>query len=126
VFLESVIVILWVLFTLSVGLAVWGLVRRSAKVLLLAALPAGLFAFFFFWDPRGRLFFVWPLALLAAAASLRWPVRWREWLLLAAGFGACAGGVLMLSHPFRNEVAHSVPGRPRGWVLSTRTETHSG
>lgn len=67
-----------------------------------------------------------PPALLAAAASLRWPVRWREWLLLAAGFGACAGGVLMLSHPFRNEVAHSVPGRPRGWVLSTRTETRSG
>jgi hypothetical protein len=61
VFLESLTVILWSLFALSVGLAVWALVRRSAKALLLAALSAGVFAFFFFWDPCGRLSFVWPL-----------------------------------------------------------------
>jgi len=60
VFLESVTVILWILFALSAGFALWGLVRRSAKVLLVAALPAGVFAFFFFWDTRGGLSFVWP------------------------------------------------------------------
>lgn len=58
VFLESLTIILWVLFGLSVGLAVWALVRRAAKMLLVAALPAGVFAFFFFWDPHGRLFFI--------------------------------------------------------------------
>lgn len=111
-FLESLTVISWVLFVLSVGLAVWALVRRSAKALLVAAMPSSLFAFFFFWDPHGRLFFVWPLALLAAAASLRWPGRWREWFLLAAGIGACAAGVLMFSHQLKNEAAQPVPGEP--------------
>jgi hypothetical protein len=65
VFLKSVTVILWVLFALSVGLAVWGLVHRAAKVLLLAALPAGVVALFFFWDSCGRLSSVWPLVLVA-------------------------------------------------------------
>jgi hypothetical protein len=103
VFLESVTVILWILFALSVSLAVWGLKRRSAKVLLVAALPAGVFAFFFFWDPHGRLFFVWPLALLAAAVSLRWPARWPGWLLLAAGVITCAVvTVLMPWTPLEN------------------------
>lgn len=104
--------ILWILFALSVSLAVWGLVRRAAKVLLVAALPAGVFAFFFFWDPHGGLFFVWPLALLAAAVSLRWPARWREWFLLAAGIGACAGGVLVSFHQAGNGRTQPVPGEP--------------
>lgn len=111
-FLESVTVILWILFALSVGLAVWGLKRRSAKVLLVAALPAGVFAFFFFWDPHGGLFFVWPLALLGAALSLRWPARWPGWLLLAAGIGACAGGVLVSFHQAGNGRTQPVPGEP--------------
>lgn len=111
-FLESLTVILWVLFALSVGLAVWGLARRSAKAVFLAALPAGVFAFFFFRDPHGRLFFVWPLALLGAALSLRWRGRWREWLLLAAGTGACAAGVLMSFNQAGNRQAQPVPGEP--------------
>lgn len=99
--LESVTVTLWILFVLSLGLAVLGLVRRSARAVFLAALPAGVFAFFFFWDPHGRLFFVWLLALLTAALSLRWPgavagvalaggrykrVRWRRFDLVGRAF----------------------------------------
>jgi hypothetical protein len=101
VHLELLTVILWVLFALSLGLAVWGLARRSAKAVFLAALPAGVFAFFFFSDPFGRVVFAWPLTLLTAVLSLRWPGRRREWLLLAAGNGACAGGVLMWCRAFR-------------------------
>lgn len=96
-FLESLTVISWVLFTLSAGLGVWGLVRRAAKVLLLAALPAGVFTFFFFWALHGKLFFIWPVALLAAAASLRWRARWLGWLLLATGVSTCAVVTVLMS-----------------------------
>jgi len=105
-------VILWVLSALSLGLAVWGLARRSAKAVFLAALPAGVFAFFFFWDPHGGLFFVWPLALLTAALSLRWPGRWREWLLLTAGISACGSGVLISLKQVGNGRTQPVPGEP--------------
>ena len=111
-FLELLTVILWVLFALSFGLAVWGLVCRSARAVFLAVLPAAIFAFFFFGDPHGRLFFVWPLALLGAALSLRRPGRWREWLLLAAGIGACAGGVLVSFHQAGDGRTQPVPGEP--------------
>ncbi|HAA89829.1 MAG TPA: hypothetical protein DCE07_04545 [Peptococcaceae bacterium] len=111
-FLELLTIILWVLFGLSVALAVWALVRCAAKMLLVAALPAGVFAFFFFWDPHGRLFFIWPLALLAASASLWRRARWPGWLLLVLGIGACAGNVLLVSHHLKNEVAQPVPGEP--------------
>lgn len=111
VFLESLTVILWSLFALSVGLAVWALVRRSAKALLLAALSAGVFAFFFFWDPCGRLSFVWPLVLVAAAAAVKWRrVSWPGWFLVAAGISIFAGSVLVFSHQLKKEAAQPVPG----------------
>ena len=92
---EIVAIGFWASFIASSGLSVWGVVRSSARVLLLGAIFSLPFALLMFAYPVARYFLALPVLYLIAASTVHGAIRWVSWVMLAL-IGAFAAWFLLL------------------------------
>ena len=85
----------WASLITSSGLAVWGVVRSSTRLLLLSALLSSPFALIMVGYPIARFYLALPGFHLVAAITVQGSQRWVSWMMLAL-IGAFAIWFLVL------------------------------